>query len=434
MKRVVIIGNGIAGSSCARFVRKYDADAHITMVSNETPYFYSRTALMYVYMGHMRFKDLYPYASSFWTKNRIQLRQAQVQAIDVQAHYVRLDKGDSLPYDVLVLATGSQSRRGGWPGETHTGVGYLYSYQDLKALESHSAHVQQAVIVGGGLIGVELAEMLHSRGKSVVFLVRDKRFWPQALPLPESDLIVRHIRAHGIDLRLSAEVAELLGDKNKRLCGLRTTANDRIACEWAGIAIGVVPNITCAQSAGIETQKGVLVDEYLQTSAADVYAIGDCAELRAPTADRQAIEPIWYVARQMGETLACTLTQTPTRYQPELWFNSAKFFDIEYQIYGHVPLKKEAHTTSLYWAHPHKSQCMRIAWDTQSRAVLGCHVLGWRQKRAVWHRWIVQQTPIEVVLAQLEEARFDAEFAFAPEKQIRQAFQNQSLTMTSNEP
>ncbi len=201
MKHIVIIGNGIAGITAARYIRKM-SDHAITVISAESKYFFSRTALMYVYMGHESLQDTQPYENWFWEKNRIGLIQAYVQQVDTTAKKLQLSNGKTEQYDILVLATGSTFNRFGWPGQDLRGVGGLYSLQDLEYLETYTRDTQHAVIVGGGLIGIELAEMLQSRHIGVSFLVREQSYWNNVIPREESEMVNRHIREHHIDLHL----------------------------------------------------------------------------------------------------------------------------------------------------------------------------------------------------------------------------------------
>jgi len=153
---IAIIGNGIAGISAARNIRKL-SDHKITVISGETDYFFSRTALMYVYMGHMRWKDIEPYEDWFWEKNRIDLKTGWVEKVHAKAKELEFSDGERMPFDKLIIASGSKPNKFGWPGQDLDGVHGLYSRQDLEALERHSeAGIEHAVIVGGGLIGIEL--------------------------------------------------------------------------------------------------------------------------------------------------------------------------------------------------------------------------------------------------------------------------------------
>lgn len=423
---IVILGNGISGVTCARFLRK-NSDHDITLVSDESDEFFSRTALMYIYMGHMRLRDTMPYESWFWGKNRINRVRARIESIDFQQKKMLSSTGALLVYDKLVLAPGSMSNKFDWPGQNLDGVHGLYHLQDLEAMERHSGALSaggknaRAVIVGGGLIGVEMAEMFHSRGIPVSFLVREKAFWNNILPKEESEMVSRHIREHHIDLQLETELKEILpDDAGKKCAGVVTSKGETIPCGFVGLTVGVSPNIGFLKNSGLETNKGILVDEYLQTNQPDVFAIGDGAELRQPRPGRRAIEAIWYTGRMMGETAAYNLVAalepgskklSRKAYDPGLWFNSAKFFDIEYQVYGDIRSQLPADQATLYWEHPNGKKSIRINYHAASGAVVGFNLMGIRYRHEVCEKWILDAAHIETVVQNLGLANFDPEFS-----------------------
>ena len=407
---IIILGNGIAGITAARFIRKW-SDHSVTVISGETDYFFSRTALMYVYMGHLRFQDTQPYEAHFWKKNRIELVQAWVDAIDVNARKLQLRDGRSLTYDKLIIATGSLTNKFGWPGQELGRVQGLYHRQDLESMEAATPHVKNVVVVGGGLIGIEMAEMFHSRHIPVTMLVREKSYWNGVLPAEESEMINRHIRDHGIDLRLSTELREIADDGTGNAGAVVTNTGEQIACQFVGLTAGVRPNVDMLRDSGIEIGRGVLVNDHLQTNQPDVYAIGDCAELRTPKPGRRAIEAVWYVGRMMGETAALNICRTPVEYDPGIWFNSAKFFDIEYQVYGDVPTEYEhAGKTSWYRESGCGRKSVRIVYDQATERVLGFNLMGTRFRQEVCHHWIGSGASLETVLRDLQQATFDPEF------------------------
>jgi NADPH-dependent 2,4-dienoyl-CoA reductase/sulfur reductase-like enzyme len=317
-----------------------------------------------------------------------------------------------------VIATGSKSNKFGWPGQDLKGVQGLYHLQDLEGMERYSPGLKRAVVVGGGLIGIEMAEMFLSRGIAVTFLVREHSFWDIVLPAEESAMINRHIKAHHIDLRLASELKEILPDADGRATAVVTNHGDRIDCGFVGLTVGVSPNIDFLKDSGIETQRGVLVDEHLQTSQPDIYAIGDCAQLRTPLPGRRPIEAIWYTGRMMGQTVAHTICGAARAYVPKLWFNSAKFLDIEYQVYGDMPAAVPAHITSLYWEHPEDNKSIRINYDTATEEVKGFNLMGIRYRHEVCEKWLLDKTPIQEVLKTLSLANFDPEFFKAFEGEI----------------
>ncbi len=406
---IAIIGNGISGITAARFIRKL-SDHQITVISSETDHFFSRTALMYIYMGHMRFEDTKPYEDWFWEKNRIDLLNGHVEKIDTANKQLEIRDRAPLSYDKLIIACGSQSNKFGWPGQDLDGVHGMYTYQDLEAMERHSPGLERAVIVGGGLIGIEMAEMFHSRNIPVTFLVRETSYWDGVLPPEESQMINRHIRENHIDLRLQTELKEIVDDGNGKACAAITNTGERLDCGFVGLTAGVRPNIGFLEGSGIETQRGIMVDEFLQTSVPDVYAIGDCAQARDPRPGRRPIEAIWYTGRMMGETVAYNICQKEHSYDPGIWFNSAKFFEIEYQVYGTVLAKAPENHVSLYWEHSDGRKSIRIIYDRDTSKILGFNLMGVRYRHEVCEKWLRDQVSIEEVLQNLSLANFDPEF------------------------
>lgn len=419
MSHFIIIGNGIAGITAARHVRQQNADVQITVISAESDHFYSRTALMYVFMGHLRYEHTKPYEDWFWAKNRIDLKRAYVNRIDTATRQVHCDDGSALTYSALVIATGSSPIRFGWPGQDAAGVQGLYGLPDLATMERDTAGVKQAVVVGGGLIGVEMAEMLHSRGIAVTMLVRDATYWRSTLPPEEGALIGQHLQKHNIELRVETELREIVADESGRVRAVITTKGDEMPAQFVGLAVGVMPNVGFLAGSGIEVNKGVLVNEFFETSAPNVYAIGDCNEFRSLVlgsdgAERKPIEQIWYTGRMHGETLAQTLCGQRTAYRPGVFFNSAKFFDIEYQTYGTMNATPAPGESTFFWQHPHRNECLRINCRTDDQAVVGIHTLGLRLRHAICERWILEQRPVEKVLEYLRVADFNPEFSPFP--------------------
>lgn len=421
MKRVVIIGNGIAGITAARHIRKR-SQYQITVISGESDHFYSRTALMYLYMGQMKYMHLKPYEDWFWPKNRIELVRDWVEQVDVQQKQLQLRSGKSIPYDELIIASGSHWRSGGWPGEGAKGVHGLYGLQDLEAIEAATVGIEKGLIVGGGLIGVELAEMLHSRGIHVAILVREKGYWASVLPPEEAAMVGNHLKQHKIDVHFGTQLKEILTDSAGRVRGVVTAAGDELSCQFLGITIGVAPTIGFLEGSGIETDRGVLVDEFFKTNVEGVYAIGDCAQYRQAPAGRKSIEQVWYTGREHGLLLAATICGEPKPYRPGPWFNSAKFFDVEYQVYGEVPPKLSENLDWLYWQHSEKPQAIRLVWEKESGIFRGLNVLGIRYRHEVCQKWLVEKTGIDAVMAQLHQANFDPEFHNKYEDEIRKAF------------
>ncbi|MBN2869291.1 MAG: NAD(P)/FAD-dependent oxidoreductase, partial [Flavobacteriaceae bacterium] len=271
------------------------------------------------------------------------------------------------------------------------------------------------------------AEMLNSRNISVTFLVRESSFWNSVLPEGESQMINRHIKNHHIDLRLSTNLKEIISDENRKVKSIVIEeTNEEIPCDFVGLTAGVSPNISFLKESKFETNKGVLVNRFLETNIKDVYAIGDCAEQREAIGNRRPIEAVWYTGRMMGETLAQTICSNKLEYKPGHWFNSAKFLDIEYQTYGWVNGKKgkpeyEAH---FHWKHEDDTKCITVAYHKDTNQFLGINTFGIRLRHEIFDKWLTEKRDLDYVINHLEQANFDPEFYKRFENEIKASYNN----------
>ncbi len=428
---VVIIGNGISGITAARHIRKL-SNHRITVISSEGKHFYSRTALMYIYMGHMKYEHTKPYEDWFWEKNKIDLVFDHVESVQTTSKTLQLSEGSPINYDKLIIATGSKSNKFGWPGQDLKGVQGLYNLQDLESMEQLSPKIKRAVIVGGGLIGIEMAEMFLTRNIAVTMLVREPSYWSNVLPKGESALVTRHIQSHHVDLKLSEELAEILPDKNGAVRAVTTKSGEEISCEFVGLTAGVSPNINFIKASDIETNRGVLVNHHLETNIPDVYAIGDCAEFREALPDRRPIEQVWYTGKMQGNTVAQNICGNKVKYQPGHWFNSAKFFDIEYQTYGMVMPNLREGETSFYWEHEDGEKCIHIVYQKDSLKFIGINTFGIRYRHDVFQQFLKEERDLKFILENLATANFDPEFYKEYETAIVAHFNSQHPTLKLN--
>ncbi|MEM7009627.1 MAG: FAD-dependent oxidoreductase [Thermodesulfobacteriota bacterium] len=424
---VAIIGNGITGVSAAIRLRGLKPDWKITMISGESDYHYSRPALMYIFMGHMRYQDTKLYENSFWQKNDINLVRGWVAEIDSESKRLIMHNSEPIHYDKLLISTGSKSNKFGWPGQDLKGVQGLYDLMDLNELYENTVGAKNAVVVGGGLIGIELAEMLHSRGIHVTFLVREKSYWDNVLPAQESLMINRIIKNENMELLLETELQEILDDGSGRVGGVITNRGEKINCQIVGLTAGVSPNIDLAKQSNIPSARGILVDFGLRSQIEDVYCAGDCAELITQGEGRNLIQQVWYTGKMQGRVAAESMAGLDTLYDPGIWYNSAKFLNLEYQTYGQVNngqgLVAIPDEKNLYWEHKNHLHSLRLVHDDNK--VLGVNVMGLRYSHKVCENWIKEQRSPEYVLDNLSKANFDPEFFRKHESEIVGTFKEQ---------
>lgn len=402
----VIIGNGVAGITAAFTLRKRDPHAQITVLGGESEYFISRTALMYVFMDRMNRRDLEPFERRKYTENNITLRRVWVTACNAATRTLRLADGSSLIYDKLLLATGSEPNPAPWPGTANAATGILHfvSLQDLAKWEHLLPTTRRAVVAGGGLIGVELVECLLHHGIEVDFLVREAWYWPMALAPEEGEIIANHLRRHGVRLHLGDEIAEVVANPSRQLTAVRTAQGRELPCQALGVCIGVRPAIDWLRNTQPPPalNRGVRIQSNFRTSLPNVWAAGDCAEL--PSGH---VEQLWYSAKRQGELAALSMLGEPVHYTPPLFYNSAKFFDIEYTTVG------VAGPESFFRRLPGKDVSIRIMHETDG-TVTGFNMLGSRWDHQWFETWIAERRTLPYVLKNLRQAQFDVEFGRFP--------------------
>lgn len=418
---IVILGNGISGITAALNLRKLSSH-DITVISSETDHFFTRTELMYVFMGKKRFRDIKPFPDRFWKENRFNLVNGLVNQVDLNRKTLFLNDDSKITFDKLILATGSKPDWLSCHGHDLDGVHGLYSLQDIEAMERHLSGLKRAVIVGGGLIGIEMAEMFRARRIPVTFLVREDSYLDWALPPEESALANRLIIENGVDLRLKSELKEIWHDRTGKIKMVVTNTGDKIECGFVGIAIGVHPNIDFLHFSGLELDRGIVVNDFLETSLQDVYAIGACAQLRNPKPGRQALEAMWDTGHKMGETVAKTICGNPTAYDPGIWSNSAKFFGVEYHVLGEVRTGQP----SLYWEHPKERKSIRITYDQKQENILGFNLIGFKYSREACEKWILEKTPLEELLNNLRFAGFNPDLSRLYGPDLIQSYNSQT--------
>jgi NADPH-dependent 2,4-dienoyl-CoA reductase/sulfur reductase-like enzyme len=415
----VILGNGVAGMEAALALRARDDGARITLVSDEHAHFFSRPALMYVFAGQTSLRDTEPYDRGLYERMCFERRSARVASLDAPGHALVFADGSRLAYDRLLLAVGSKARPAPWPGSEGPGLHYFVTLRDLEGLDREANAGMRAAVLGGGLIGVEVAEVLHDRGLQVTFVIREGWYFPVALDRNEASLVAEHARAHGLDVRLGARADAVLRSDDGRIRGVRLVGGDEVGADLVVSTIGVVPNTGFLASSGLNLAQGgaIETDDALRTSAPDVWAAGDCANVTWFDGSRRP-EQLWYTARDQGRLAARSMLGDEVAYRRGTWYNSAKFFDIEYTTAGWVPatlgpdgdpVEPPADLRTWFQRVPGRFESQRIV--VKGDRVVGFNMLGSRWNHEPLLDWIHERRPLEWVLKHLPEAQFDEELS-----------------------
>jgi NADPH-dependent 2,4-dienoyl-CoA reductase/sulfur reductase-like enzyme len=416
MQRVAILGAGVCGIEAALALRHRERATPITIVTDEHDHFFSRPALMYVFAGQMTLRGIEPHDRELFARMGFERARGRVTALDTEARRLAMDRG-GIPYDRLLIAAGSIARPAPWPGSEGPGVHAFVTLRDLERLDAEARPGGRAVVIGGGLIGVEVAEILAHRGLHVTFVIRESWYFPVALDARESALVAEHLREHGIDVRLESAVQEIVRAADGAVRAVRV-AGEEVRCDVVVAAIGVVPNtqflegsnVTRAASGAIE------VDERLRTNVPGVWAAGDCANVTWLDGSRRP-EQLWYTARDQGRVAAASMAGDEGVYRRGTWYNSAKFFDLEYTTAGWVPVSLDFEnrpippdpgTRNWFQRTPGRFASERII--CRGERVVGFNMLGGRWNHEPLLEWIDERRSLDWVLQRLHHAQFDEEF------------------------
>lgn len=332
LQRAVIVGASHAGAQLAASLRQEGWDGEIILVGDESVLPYQRPPLSKAYLaGKSTLDELAIRSAEFYTKQRIQLLDATVEAIDRSVGHLSLSTGDALPYDKLALCTGARPRRLPTPGADLAGVFYLRTAADVEMIREAASPGRRAVIVGGGYIGLETAASLRALGLEVTVLEATERVLERVTAPEVSAFFDRIHREEGVNIRTGALVEALSGDGRVREVIL--ASGESIPADLVIVGIGVEPNTELAAAAGLVVDNGVVIDDQARTSDPDIVAAGDCASHdMARYGRRIRLESVPSAAEQ-AKVAAATVCGKSKKIAALPWFWSDQY-DLKLQIAG----------------------------------------------------------------------------------------------------
>jgi 3-phenylpropionate/trans-cinnamate dioxygenase ferredoxin reductase component len=334
----VIIGGGLAGAKAAEALRDNDFDGSIILFAEEEHLPYERPPLSKEYLaGKKSLNDFTVQDSDWYRDHNVDLRLgSRVSSLDPAAHTVGLADGTTAPYDKLLLATGSASRRPPIPGSDADGVHYLRTYDDAAALNSVLTDGSSLAVVGAGWIGLEVAAGARQRGVGVTVVETAKQPLLAALGDTVGEVFANLHRDHGVDLRLQAQVEEITTAQG-RATGLKMRDGSTVAADAVLVAVGAKPNVELAEQGGLSMgDGGVLVDPSLRTSDPDVYAVGDIAAAEHPLFGCRIRTEHWANALKQPAVAAAGMLGKPGEYA-ELPYFFTDQYDLGMEYVGHAP-------------------------------------------------------------------------------------------------
>ncbi len=346
MTRHVIIGMGVAGISAALTLREIDQAAEIVMVTDDPFLYYSRPGLAYYLNDEIQEKQLYPFDKQDWKKINLRVAKGRALTINSGSHTLEMKNYPSLRYDRLLLATGAASVPLNLPGENLQGVIKLDDFEDVHKIIALTRHARTAVVIGGGVISLEMVEGLVCRGVKVHYFLRGDRYWTNVLDEQESRIIENRLAQDGVILHYRTEAAEILGRKGK-VAAVRTLKGEIIKCDLVATCIGVKARTELARSAGLATERGILANEYLQTTDPDIFAAGDAAQIFDPQSGHSVVENLWAPGRTQGRIAGMNMAGHIQVYNRKVALNVLRLAGVKLTIIGSVGSGKDDDIVSV---------------------------------------------------------------------------------------
>ncbi len=331
----VILGASLAGAKAAETLRTEGFDGRVVLIGEETQRPYERPLLSKEYLrGEKPAAKLYVHDEGFYADNDIELLTGtRVASIDPGAHEVTLQDGSRMPYSRLLLSTGAAPRRLPLPGADLPGVRYLREMGDSDALRAAITSAGRVVVIGAGWIGCEVAASARQLGAEVA-IVAPEQFPLERVLGPEIGGVYRDLHAeHRVDLHLSKQTEAIVGTVAAQ--GVRTKDGSLIEGDLVVVGVGASPRDELARDAGLEIENGIVVDEFLRTSAPDVFAAGDVASTWNPLYQKRIRMEHWANALNQGQTAARNMLGQGTAYAKLPYFYSDQYdLGMEYNGYA----------------------------------------------------------------------------------------------------
>ncbi|ADL53157.1 NAD(P)/FAD-dependent oxidoreductase [Clostridium cellulovorans] len=307
-KNIVIIGGGIAAISAIKAIRETDSESEIFLFSNEKVYPYIRIRLSKGIVENLDENKILIQKREWYEQNKVNISlDKKVTALDENSKEVVLEDGSKIKYDKLLIATGSSNRVPPIEGINKKNIFSLRTFDDAVKMRSKIEESKKVVIIGGGVLGLEMALMLHEDGKKVVVLEVLPRLMPNQLDDNASAILKEKVEAHGIDVITSSVIKEITGDE--KVQGVLLEDREEIKCDMVIFSTGIMPNIDILKGSNIQCNRGVLVNNKMETNVADIYAAGDVAELNSQ------IPGLWNIATSQGQVAGYNIVGKEAIYQ-----------------------------------------------------------------------------------------------------------------------
>lgn len=327
--KYVIIGNGVAGTTAAANIRKLDNDGGITILTDEAIPFYSRIRLIEYLAGEAGERDIVIYRDEWYEKNNIRLLlNTSITEIDREKKEVIALTGEKFGYDRLLLATGGFSFVPPITGAEKKGVFTLRTIRDADEIIDYAGRLEKVLLIGGGVLGLEAGNALRKRGLQITVVEFFPRLLPRQMDPEGAGILKAQLEGMGFTFYLGARAKEIIGDDRAR--GLVLEDGTKIDCDLIIISAGVRPSAGLGKKLGLAVNKGLLVDDRMETDIKNIYAAGDLIE------HREMFYGIWPAAQKQGEIAGINMAGANAAYEGTIMSNVLKVVGIDLAAAGDI--------------------------------------------------------------------------------------------------
>jgi len=333
MEKYLIVGGSAAGIGAVEAIREVDQTGSVTIISEEPCPQYSRPMISDFVSGKADFHKMKCRTDDFWKKNNIEaLTDKKATALNLTEKTVQLESGEKIAYEKLLLATGGKPFVPKMEGSDKDGVFTFTTIKDAQQLTAKidSINAKAAVVIGAGLIGISVTEALMKRGLKVTMVELQEKILSLLLDAKASDLVEGVVKKAGVDIVTGQSVQKILGKPGNEgvVDGVILTKGNQVPCDLVIVAIGVVPRTELVTGTAVKTNRGIVVDNMMQTNVPDVYASGDVAEAYDFIMDQNRLLPLWPLAVLEGQIAGYNMAGKITTYMGGTNMSSLKYFDI----------------------------------------------------------------------------------------------------------
>jgi len=339
----VIIGDGIAGSSAAETLRKADPDADVTVITEEGEALYNRILIKEFAKGKLPAAPVSIHDLEWYAERDIDLElDTVVTSVDTDGHEVHTHEGEVYEYDELLLATGGTPTQLPVENSDADGIHHFWTFEDARAIKESAAGAETGVVVGAGLLGIDLAAICGAQDVDAHYLMRGNAWWRYALSEEGAEIIHDALREKGVTPVFDSGVDHFETDDDGHITAAVDPNGERFEADFAGVAIGLNFNTEFIRDTDIELDNGIVVDEHMQTNVEDVYAAGDITQFHDVILGERAQNGAWGSAKEQGSVAGTNMAADAESKRFE-WVSSYSIthFDFPFLSFGHPTLGDE---------------------------------------------------------------------------------------------